>query len=104
MSEYWNSMMETVTAYLPQMLGARAIRSGGSALANSLAVVARVAILMLAGAIGLRAMGLANEIINLAFGLVLGALAVAAAIAFGIGGRQVAARKLEQWTDTKQKD
>jgi hypothetical protein len=42
-------------------------------------------------------MGLANEIINLAFGLLLGALAVAVAIAFGLGGRDLAAKQLESW-------
>ncbi len=47
----------------------------------------------------LRQMGLANEIINLAFGLILGAVVVAAAIAFGIGGREVAGRALEHFAD-----
>ena len=42
-------------------------------------------------------MGFANEIINLAFGITLGAAAVAVAIAFGIGGRDIAARKLDEW-------
>jgi hypothetical protein len=42
-------------------------------------------------------MGLANEIINLAFGLLLGAVAVAVAIAFGIGGREIASRRLQEW-------
>lgn len=79
-------------------LAAKAIRSSGAVQAGLLANVARVAILMLVGAIALRQMGLANEIISLAFGLLLGALAVAVAIAFGIGGRNIAARKLEQWT------
>ena len=46
----------------------------------------------------LQQMGLANEIISLAFGLLLGAVAVAGAIAFGIGGRDIAARKLNEWT------
>jgi hypothetical protein len=48
-------------------------------------------------AIGLRFMGLANEIVILAFGLILGSGAVAAAIAFGIGGIQPAA---PCWTST----
>ena len=60
-------------------------------------MIARVAILVLAGAMSLRQMGLANEIVVLAFGLIVGAVAVAAAIAFGIGGRDVAKRKLEEW-------
>ena len=83
-------------------LAAKAIHSSGNAQAGLLANVARVAILMLVGAIALRQMGLANEIISLAFGLLLGALAIAVAIAFGIGGREVAARKLEQWTKPKE--
>ena len=45
----------------------------------------------------LREMGLANEIITIAFGLLLGAIAVAAAIAFGIGGRDLAADTLKGW-------
>jgi len=45
----------------------------------------------------LRQMGLANEIINMAFGLLLGALAVAIALAFGLGGREIAAREMEKW-------
>ena len=43
----------------------------------------------------LQQMGMANEIISLAFGLVPGAVAVAAAIAFGIGGRDIAADKAQ---------
>jgi hypothetical protein len=45
----------------------------------------------------LRQMGLANDIINLAFGLLLGAIAVALALAFGLGGREIAAREIEKW-------
>ena len=43
----------------------------------------------------LRQMGIADDIINLAFGLSLGAIALAAALAFGLGGRETAARELE---------
>ena len=42
-------------------------------------------------------MGLANEIIVIAFSFLLGSIAVAAAIAFGIGGKELAARKLDEW-------
>ena len=45
----------------------------------------------------LRELGVAEQIITLAFGLSLGAVAVALAIAFGVGGRDVAARQLDQW-------
>ncbi|HEX3247474.1 MAG TPA: hypothetical protein VHX16_18860, partial [Chloroflexota bacterium] len=73
------------------------IRSSGTSNAELLSTAARVAILVMAGAMALRQMGLANEIVNLAFGLLLGAIAVAAAIAFGFGGRDLAARQLERW-------
>lgn len=58
--------------------------------AKLLSMAARLAIIILAGAMGLRQMGLANEIIILAFGIPLAALAVAFALAFGLGARQEA--------------
>lgn len=78
-------------------LAARAILATGRPQSGLLAHVARGAILMLSGAMALREMGLAGEIINLAFTLVLGAVAVAAAIAFGLGGREFAAGQLQRW-------
>jgi hypothetical protein len=50
-------------------------------------------------AIGLTFMGLADQIVMMAFGLILGSAAVACAIAFGLGGRDTAARVLERWAD-----
>lgn len=85
-------------------IAAKAISATGTPQSGILAMVARLAIILLAGSIAIRYMGLANEIINLAFGLILGALAVAVAIAFGIGGRHVAARKLEEWMGPKKSD
>jgi hypothetical protein len=58
----------------------------------------RWGIIALATAVGLRFMGLANDIIVLAFGLVLGSVAVAIAISFGIGGRDAAKRLVDRWT------
>ena len=59
----------------------------------------RYAIIALFTAIGLTFMGLADQIVMMAFGLILGSAAVATALAFGLGGRDAAARVLEQWTD-----
>jgi hypothetical protein len=77
-------------------LAARAIMSSGAEQRGLLAMAARVAIIALAGAMALRQMGLANEIITLAFGLTLGALAVSFALAFGLGGREAAGREVER--------
>lgn len=60
-----------------------------------LASIARVAIVGLFLAIALRSMGIANDIVNLAFGLTLGAIAVAVALSFGLGGREAAGRQME---------
>lgn len=64
---------------------------------SGLAQVARLAILGLVIAMGLRAMGIANDIVNLAFGLTLGAVAVAIALSFGLGGREAAGKQMEYW-------
>lgn len=80
-------------------LASDTLRGSNLSNASTIAFVARIAIIVLAGAMALRHMGLANEIINMAFGLILGAVAVAAAIAFGIGGRDMAAKKLSDWNN-----
>jgi len=84
-------------------LASRTIMASSSAQAGFLAVVARISIIILAGAMALRQMGLANEIIELAFGLLLGSVAVAAALAFGLGGRDVAAKQIEEWRASMKK-
>lgn len=61
--------------------------------------LARFAILGLVIAMGLRAMGIADDIVNLAFGLTLGAIAVTVALAFGLGGREAAGRLMSRWLD-----
>lgn len=61
-----------------------------------MASIAKVAAMSLFLAIGLRAMGIADDIVNMAFGLLLGAVAIAIAVAFGIGGRETAGKF---WSD-----
>jgi hypothetical protein len=61
--------------------------------------IVKYAIIALFTAIGLTFMGLADQIVILAFGLILGSAAVAVALAFGLGGRDAAARILERYTD-----
>ena len=61
--------------------------------------IVRYAIIALFTAIGLTFMGLADTIVMMAFGLILGSAAVAAALAFGLGGRDAAARVLNKYAD-----
>ena len=64
-----------------------------------LANIVRVLIMGLVLAMGLKAMGIADSIVNLAFGLTLGAVAVAFALSFGLGGQEAAARLLRKLQD-----
>jgi hypothetical protein len=52
----------------------------------------------------LQQMGIASNIVNLAFGLLLGAIAVAIALAFGLGGREIAAEKIREWLSSFRQD
>jgi len=65
--------------------------------ARFMAGLARFTILGVVFAMGLRAMDLANEIVNAAFYLTLGAVAVAVALSFGLGGREAAGKQMEHW-------
>jgi len=74
-----------------------ALRSLERPQAALMAGLARFTILGIVLAMGLRAMDLANEIVNAAFYLTLGAVAVAFALSFGLGGREAAGRQMEHW-------
>jgi|TARA_R100000935_G_scaffold24014_2_gene43475 hypothetical protein len=87
----------TVGVLLANFLARMIDRSTGGADGFASTIV-RWATIALATAMGLRFMGIADEIVILAFGLILGSAAVAAAIAFGFGGRETAHRLLERWT------
>lgn len=64
---------------------------------NGLANIARIAILGLVLAMGLKSMGLADNIVNMAFGFTIGSVAVASALAFGIGGKDAAKSITDSW-------
>ncbi|HEY5683674.1 MAG TPA: mechanosensitive ion channel [Sulfuricaulis sp.] len=78
-------------------LAYKAITRAGGKGSKSLASVARIAILGLVIAMGLRAMGIADDIVNVAFALTFGAVAVAVALSFGLGGREAAGKQMEHW-------
>jgi hypothetical protein len=75
-------------------LAYRLVYSSGSGSSKILAQTARIAIIVFVGAMALQMMGIASDIVNLAFGLLLGAIAVAIAISFGLGGRDIAAEEI----------
>lgn len=79
----------------------KALIEGGH---DGIANIARFAILGLVLAMGLRAMGLADNIVNMAFGATIGAVAVAAALAFGLGGRDAAKSVADAWASRIARD
>jgi hypothetical protein len=82
-------------------LAAKAIKASKLANADFVSFAARVAIIIFVSAMALGQMGIASQIINMAFGLLLGAIAIAIALAFGLGGRDSAASVLEEWRAKK---
>ncbi len=78
-------------------LAFKLISSTGGYNARTMAQAARIVIIVFVAAMALRQMEVAADIVNLAFGLLMGAIAVAIALAFGLGGREVAAEQLREW-------
>ena len=78
---------------------AQLIEASGVAHARALGRVARLGLLFFAGALALRQAGLPAEIVAIAFGSVMGALALGVALAIGLGGQQVAHRLLVKLAD-----
>ena len=63
----------------------------------------RAAVIIFTIALAVGNLGIGGSIVEIAFTLVLGAACVAAAIAFGIGGRDAAAKLLNSWADKLKK-
>jgi hypothetical protein len=82
-------------------VAARTIKGMGGPNSELVSSVIRWAIILFKVAIALRQIGIANEIIILAFGLPVAAVAMGFAVAFGIGGRQTAARELDAWLERR---
>lgn len=106
----------TIIAYMPYALSAILILAVSFILSSvvekalvkngltTYAVIAKCAILTIGGFMILNQLGIATAIVNSAFIIILTALAVAFAIAFGVGGRDFAKKtldKLEKKCDEK---
>ena len=78
-------------------------RTGGRQ-TRFLGQAARISIIAFSAAMALDRMGVASNIVNLAFGLLLGAIAVAIGISFGLGGRGVADDLLRGWLESFKRD
>ncbi len=86
-------------AYIANIVGDMVAKSESSWMAP----IAKFAVIGIFLAFALHTMGIAESIVNLAFGLTLGAAATAFALAFGLGGREVAGQQLRQFFNNKDK-
>jgi len=84
-------------------LAYNAVMKTGINQANFIGRAAQIAIVVFAGAIALREVGIANEIINIAFGITLLAIGLAAALSFGLGTQKIAERELDSFLTNMRK-
>jgi len=105
----------SVLAYLPNVLAAGAIVAGGYVAGNFLyrtvtrseaasvlwGRLLRGAIFALAAFMALQELRIATAIVTIAFTVALAAMAVAGALAFGLGNRELAGRITRDWYERK---
>lgn len=111
-----NVMFGTMLSYIPTLFAAviivilgmivgefvRAIvlaSAGGVEGVPTLAKVAKVAVVLIAVFMAMQQMGVAAEIITAAFTATVGAIALAAGLAFGLGNRDLAGEITRRWYD-----
>ncbi|MBI5975968.1 mechanosensitive ion channel [Staphylococcus canis] len=112
-----NKIGAAIIGYLPLVISAAIILAlgliGGNLLAkfirkstgnNTLAEIVKFLLIIVAIFMTLDQLNFAQNIVNVAFLLVLGAVAVAFAIAFGIGGRPFAEQQLQKLTRKMEND
>jgi hypothetical protein len=104
-----------VLAYLPHVLAAGAIAvvgyvagnfvyrklASGEAASLLWGRLVRGAIFALAGFMALQELGIATAIVTIAFTVALAAMAVAGALAFGLGNRELAGRVTRDWYERR---
>jgi len=111
-----SNVLESLFAYIPNVIGAMFVLVVGMFLGNfvsgiirtaagnaslpkpeMLAAVSRWAIIIFAGTISLRELGIATLLVTTTFNIILGGFCLALALAFGLGGRDAAAKYLNEW-------
>ncbi|MGA9523849.1 MAG: hypothetical protein WBV82_20475 [Myxococcaceae bacterium] len=102
--------LNRILGFIPNLLVAAVIVGVAVVLANLAANMlgdighgwasrlARTAILVFAAFMALNQLGIASGIVTTAFGVLLGSLAVAAAVAFGVGNIHLAGELTRKWT------
>ncbi len=108
------NVMGTLVSYIPSVIAAIVIILVGIVLGGfvegfiaasagavhggrSLARVGRVSVILLSTFMALQELGIATEIVTTAFAILFGAIALAMALAFGLGNRELAGEVTREW-------
>lgn len=111
-----NTMFGTMLSYIPTLIAAIVIvilgmivgefvralvlaSAGGVEGVPTLAKVAKAAVVVIAIFMALTQLGVASELVTAAFTLILGAIALAAGLAFGLGNQKLAGEITRRWYD-----
>lgn len=111
-----SDVLESLFAYIPNVIAALFVLVVGMFMANFVAGIVRTAagnaylprpemfagvsrwaIIIFAGTISLKELGIATLLVTTTFNIILGGVCLALALAFGLGGKDAAARYLEEW-------
>lgn len=112
--DYLANVVSTLVGYLPSVIAAVVIVIVGSVLGGfvegliaastgsihggrSLARVGRGGVILLATFMALQELGIATDIVTTAFAILFGAIALAMALAFGLGNRELAGEVTREW-------
>ena len=90
------ALMIVIVGLILASMAAQATLARAPRNAPLLALAARAAILFFAAALALHQAGLPAQIVTIAFGAVVGGIAIGLAVAVGVGGRHVAGRVLDR--------
>lgn len=107
--EVLNAMGQSVIAYMPSVISSVLIMAVGIVVSNIMAIFlskvsgsklfgefVRYGIITFVVFMTLEQLQFAQSIVSISFAIILGAIAVAFALAFGLGGREFAAKQLEK--------
>lgn len=95
-----SAVLILVLSFIASSLASKALVKSGH---TAYALIAKCAILTIGVFMVLSQLGIAAELVNAAFKLILAALAIAFAIAFGVGGRDFASHTLKKLEDNLDK-
>ncbi len=94
-----NVLFGLVILFLGNWIASLAHQSMAKNNNSFIASIVRICVLAIFLAMGLKTMGIGDNIINLAFGITLGTVAVTIALSFGLGGRAAAGKQMERILD-----